>query len=122
MTNPICNNCANLGINCNGTECQSWTGCIHRKISIKEGDDVLVHIYDTNGKEIITKNYEKHYVVYNKCGKLGIKWNTERRPYMCDGEEFAPFDTFAPSVIFERIADGARFHYSTITEKVVLKA
>lgn len=30
--NPICEKCADLGIGCEGTQEQVWTGCIYRKV------------------------------------------------------------------------------------------
>ena len=30
--NPICTGCKARGTTCNGTTCQTWTGCIYRKI------------------------------------------------------------------------------------------
>lgn len=31
MINSMCKNCARLGIDCNGTECQTWSGCIYKE-------------------------------------------------------------------------------------------
>ena len=31
--NSICENCARLGKNCNGTTCKTWTGCVMREIA-----------------------------------------------------------------------------------------
>lgn len=30
--NTMCWNCLERGKNCNGTTCQTWTGCVYRKI------------------------------------------------------------------------------------------
>lgn len=30
--NPICTACKARGVTCDGTTCQTWTGCIYRKI------------------------------------------------------------------------------------------
>lgn len=30
--NPICTGCKARGTTCNGTTCQTWTGCVYRKI------------------------------------------------------------------------------------------
>lgn len=30
--NSICTTCARLGNDCNGTTCQTWTGCIYRQV------------------------------------------------------------------------------------------
>lgn len=32
VLNSICNDCVYLGNTCNGTTCQTWTGCVYRKI------------------------------------------------------------------------------------------
>lgn len=31
MLNAMCKNCTRLGIDCKGTECQTWTGCVYRE-------------------------------------------------------------------------------------------
>lgn len=64
---------------------------------------VKVHLYDTAGKEIKTQNFDKIFRVYEKNGKLGIDWNTEKKPYCCNGEIFIPLEDFAPTVIFEDV-------------------
>lgn len=66
---------------------------------MKTNDTIKVHLYDLHNKEIQTRNYDKVFRVYEKAGKLGIDWNTEKSPYTCKGDVFAPFETFAPSVI-----------------------
>lgn len=86
---------------------------------MKTNDTIKVHLYDLHNKEIQTRNYSKVFHVYEKAGKLGIDWNTEKLPYSCNGEIFAPFETFAPSVIFENIETGELFHFSNIENAVV---
>lgn len=86
---------------------------------MKANDTIKVHLYGLSNKEIKTRNYDKVFRVYEKNGKLGIDWNTEKLPYSCNGEIFAPFETFAPSVIFENIETGELFHFSNIKNAVV---
>lgn len=80
---------------------------------MKTNDTIKVHLYDLHNKEIQTRNYSKVFRVYEKAGKLGIDWNT------CKGDAFAPFETFAPSVIFENVETGELFHFSNIKNAVV---
>ena len=49
-------------------------------------DRIKVHMYDTNGKEIKTRVFDKIFKVYENNGKLGIDWNVERSPYICNGD------------------------------------
>lgn len=86
---------------------------------MKANDTIKVHLYGLSNKEIKTRNYDKVFRVYEKNGKLGIDWNTEKLPYSCNGEIFAQFETFAPSVIFENIETGELFHFSNIKNAVV---
>lgn len=86
---------------------------------MRTNDIIKVHLYDLSNKEIKTRNYGKTFCVYEKNGKLGIDWNTERLPCSCNGEIFAPFETFAPSVIFENVETGELFHFSNIKNAVV---
>lgn len=57
---------------------------------MKTNDTIKVHLYDLHNKEIQTRNYGKTFCVHEKNGKLGIDWNTEKLPYSCNGEIFAP--------------------------------
>lgn len=86
---------------------------------MRTNDIIKVHLYDLSNKEIKTRNYDKTFCVYEKNGKLGIDWNTEKLPYSCNGEIFAPFETFAPSVIFENVETRELFHFSNIKNAVV---
>lgn len=86
---------------------------------MKTNDTIKVHLYGLHNKEIQTRNYGKVFRVYEKAGKLGIDWNTEKSPYTCKGDVFAPFETFASSVIFENIETGELFHFSNIKNAVV---
>lgn len=85
---------------------------------MKANDMIKVHLYGTDNKEIKTRNFDKVFRVYEKSGKLGIDWNTDQSPYTCKGEVFAPFHTFAHTVIFENIETGARYHFDNITNSV----
>lgn len=62
---------------------------------IKAGDKIIVHIYDTQNKEIKTRNYSKIFTVYEKAGQLGIDWN--------DFEALEHFATCNGSVVFETV-------------------
>lgn len=53
---------------------------------LRINDKIKVHLFDTNNKEIKTRNFNKIFTVCEENGKLGIYWT----------EEFAPFETFAP--------------------------
>jgi hypothetical protein len=86
---------------------------------MKTNDTIKVHLYDLSNREIRTRNYDKTFCVYEKNGKLGIDWNTEKSPYTCKGDVFTPFETFAQSVIFENIETGEFFHFSNIENAVV---
>ena len=86
---------------------------------MKTNDTIKVHLYDLHNKEIQTRNYGKTFCVHEKNGKLGIDWNTEKLPYSCNGEIFAPFETFVPSVIFENVETGELSHFSNIKYAVV---
>lgn len=86
---------------------------------MKTNDTIKVHLYDPNNREIRTRNYDKTFCVYEKNGKLGIDWNTEKSPYTCKGDVFTPFETFAQSVIFENAETKELFHFSNIENAVV---
>lgn len=76
--------------------------------TIKAGDMVKIHFYDTNKKEIETNVHDKAFQVYEKNGKLGIEW----------ANGFSSLDTFASSVNFENIETGQIYFFNTITGKV----
>lgn len=59
--------------------------------NLKVNDKVKVRIYGIDGKAIKTRNFDEVFTVCEENGKLGIYWT----------EEFAPFESFAPSVKFE---------------------
>ena len=64
--------------------------------AFKNGDVVFVHFHDVNGKEFKTRDYGHPHPVYEENGKTGV--------YFGEGEnkKFTPFESFAPSVTFER--------------------
>lgn len=85
---------------------------------LKENDMIKVHLYDTSKKEIKTRNFDKVFRIYEKSGKLGIDWNTERSLYTCKGEIFTPFETFASTVVFENVENGEKYHFSNIENNI----
>lgn len=62
---------------------------------LQEFDRVTVHLFDSCGKEITTDASGRLFRVERVNGNLGIFWNK-------DGS-FSPFDSFAPSVVFDRL-------------------
>lgn len=86
---------------------------------MKANDKIKVHIYGTDKKKIQTRHKDTIFTVYEKDGKLGIDWNTERSPYTCKGEVFNPFDTFANTVIFENVETGKLYHWDNIKNSIV---
>lgn len=86
---------------------------------MKANDKIKVHLYDTSNKEIKTRNCDQVFTVYEKNGKLGIDYNTERSAYTCKGDIFTPFETFASTVIFENVETGELFHWSNIENSIV---
>lgn len=93
----------------------------YRPAALAEGDRVCVHLYDTAGREIVTRHFGEVFTVRRENSALGIDWNTERSPYTCRGEIFAPFSTFAPSVIFEQVGTGYRFFWDNISDALTQK-
>lgn len=79
---------------------------------------VKVHMYSGN-QEIKTRNFGKVFEVYQKNGKYGIDWNTERNSYTNNGEVFTPFESFASAVIFEDVESGKLYHMDNITGNLV---
>ena len=75
---------------------------------IKANDKIKVHMY-SNGKEIQTRSIGTVFTVYERNGKLGIDW----------ADEFAPFDTFAYTVIFENVETKEQFYFSNIKNAIV---
>ena len=87
---------------------------------LKANDKIKVHLYDTSNREIHTRHINTVFTVYEKAGKLGIDWNTERSPYTCRGDIFTPFYTFASNVIFEDVETGENYHFSNIENDIVM--
>lgn len=86
---------------------------------MKANDRIKVHMYDTNGNEIKTRVFDKIFKVYENNGKLGIDWNAERISYICNGNIFAPFESFASSVIFENVETGKLYCFSNMLEPMI---
>lgn len=84
---------------------------------MKVNDKVKVHMFSF-GKEIKTRIYDQIFTVYEKDGKLGIDYNTEKCPYTCNGDIFTPFEVFASTVIFENVDTGEKYHYSNIKNEI----
>ena len=87
---------------------------------LKVNDKIKVHLYGTSNREIQTRHIDTVFTVYEKNGKLGIDWNTEKSPYTCKGDIFTPFETFANTVIFENVETGEKFHFSNIENDIVM--
>jgi hypothetical protein len=85
---------------------------------LKVNDKVKVHMYDTCNREIKTRNYGTVFTVKEVNGKLGIDWNTEKLPTTCNGEVFAPLETFAPTVLFENIENEKIYYWSNIKKGI----
>lgn len=92
-----------------------------KNAALSEGDRVRVHLYDTAGREIVTRHFGDVFTVRRENSALGIDWNTERSPYTCRGEIFTPFSTFATSVIFEQVGTGYRFYWDNIADALTRK-
>ena len=84
---------------------------------LSKGSKVKVHMYEDTSysKEISTRHYDEIFEVKEQNGKLGIDWNTGRSTYICHGEVFTPFNTFASSVVFEDIETGKTYSHSNIS-------
>lgn len=87
---------------------------------LKANDKIKVHLYDSSNRKIQTRHVDTVFTVYEKNGKLGIDWNTERNPYTCKGDVFTPFETFANTVIFENVETGKKYCFSNIENAVVI--
>lgn len=62
MLNMMCNNCACLNADCNGTKETAWTGCIYRKTLVKEMESYMT-------KEEVSNLIDK--LSNKKLGKVG---------------------------------------------------
>jgi hypothetical protein len=56
MVNPMCKNCMKLGDDCNGTTCQTWTGCTHKVTARRMSELYTAHYSD--GRTVREKPYE----------------------------------------------------------------
>lgn len=75
---------------------------------------VKVHFFDhREGKEFDTRISNSVFFVGIERGQLGIiDFYEKGDPF--HASRFAPFYTFAPSVVFENVENGRRFHNSPI--------
>ena len=87
---------------------------------LKANDKIKVHLYDAINRHIKTRHINTVFTVYEKNGTLGIDWNTGQSPYLCKGDIFIPFETFANTVIFENVKTGEKYHFSN-TKNAVIK-
>lgn len=85
---------------------------------MKANDLIKVHIYGTDNREIKTRNFDRLFTVYEKNGKLGIDWNTDHCPYLCNGDEFTPFEIFSHIVIFEKVTTGKKFYFDSVSNRI----
>lgn len=60
-----------------------------------------------------------YYVLLGILDREGEEaWNTEKSPTTCNGEVFAPFETFAPTVLFENIENEKIYYWSNIKKGI----
>lgn len=85
---------------------------------LKENDKVKVHMMEVqnfpNGIEIKTRNHDMVSAVKKDpaTGRLGIDWNTDENPSLCDGRKCVPFQCFSWTVLFENVETGRIWHYN----------
>ncbi|MEE1505089.1 MAG: hypothetical protein UGF89_12705 [Acutalibacteraceae bacterium] len=87
---------------------------------LKENNKVKVRFYDgikyPHKKTEIKRDYsDKVFTVRKKNGQLGIDFNTDKNPYICNGDRFVPFSCFAPCFEFENIETGVLYHFNTVS-------
>ena len=75
---------------------------------IRKNSKVKVYLFDSNNKVIVTRVHREIFDVHEENGNLGITWT----------KEFKPFSLFAPSVHFENVMTGRKYHFSNITERL----
>lgn len=76
---------------------------------LKKNDKIKVHLYDTNSREIKTRNHNKIFTVKEENEKLGIDWNESK---------FEPFEHFSYTVQFENVDTGEKFHCNSFTNQL----
>jgi hypothetical protein len=79
-------------------------------VIMKENAKVKVHLFDTVGKEIKTRNFDKVFTVYKKNGRYGIDWVVDN----ADGDAFVPFYHFTSATIFEDVSTGKKYYFDNI--------
>jgi ATP-dependent RNA circularization protein (DNA/RNA ligase family) len=77
---------------------------------MKENAKVKVHLFDTVGKEIKTRNSEKVFTVYKKNGRYGIDWDIDST----SGDAFVPLYHFTSSTVLEDISTGKKYYFDNI--------
>lgn len=75
--NSMCANCARLGNACQGTDCQTWTGCVYRQ------EDKSQRIFE----------YYKHRLIRECKNPEGIRFNVIQ--YLCRFPEINPVEMAA---------------------------
>lgn len=87
---------------------------------LKDGSKVTIHFINhwnyKTPKEINTGYTGKVFTVKTENGKQGIDGNIDRIPYVCRGELFTPFSTYAWTVIFKDIDTGKLYRYSNMIQ------
>lgn len=84
---------------------------------LTEHSIVKVHLCDagyfpTFRYEIQHRAINQTFEVKRYGGKLGIDWNKDRYPTICEGSAFCPFETFAWTAVFEDVNTGKLYHYN----------
>lgn len=79
---------------------------------LKIKDSVIVHLFDSCGKEIKTRNSGVVFEVKEQHGALGIEYNLERNKSTRNGDVFVPFFCFSHTVIFENVKTGKKYSFS----------
>lgn len=96
MLNSICKNCARLGIDCEGTECQIWTGCVYKEnvqqtlkrmlmelseaeeIANKAGDAMMADPTNGEKEKAFDEAYQAEYNAFTTIAILILKMTNGR--------------------------------------------
>lgn len=84
-----------------------------KKAKFKIDEKIKVHLF-AFGREVQTRQSGKVFTVREEHGQLGINWNTENSPYICNGNTFCPFYTFHSSVAFEKVKTGKLYYFDPV--------
>lgn len=84
---------------------------------LTEHSIVKVHLCDVQHfpsfyNEIQHSAINQTFEVKRHRGKLGINWNTDHHPTICEGSAFCPFETFAWTAVFEDVTTGKLYHHN----------